>query len=138
MDVFWGSNNSSLTCNLQHGMNMLRATTDSQLKTEISTLTRFVIPGMNWESVCKIVFDYRFRHPNLLPLMGYCTQPPTLVSPFMERGSLYRNLHKWKVIISKMGLLLPGDVCIYPFLLRLRILYHGMNVLIFCLGFLEV
>ena len=36
-------------------------------------------------------------HPNLLPLMGFCIEPPVLVSPFMERGSLYLNLHKWKV-----------------------------------------
>ena len=77
---------------------MLRATTDFQLLTEISTLTRFSLTLLDVSVVIYILFHiFRFRHPNLLPLMGYCTQPPTLVSPYMERGSLYANLHKWKV-----------------------------------------
>ena len=74
-------------------MNLLRATTESQLKTEISTLTR--CGTFCYVSLC----TFRFRHPNLLPLMGYCTNPPVLVSPFIERGSLYVNLHKWKVTV---------------------------------------
>ena len=34
---------------------------------------------------------YRFQHPNLVGLMGYCVDPPALVYPFMEGGSLYEH-----------------------------------------------
>lgn len=44
-----------------------------------------------------LLYTYRFRHPNIVPLMGYCPQPPALVYPFMARQSLFRNLHQWKV-----------------------------------------
>ena len=40
---------------------------------------------------------FRYRHPNLIVLMGYCKNPPALVYPYMQRGSLYKNLHEWKV-----------------------------------------
>lgn len=37
--------------------------------------------------------DNRYRHSNLIELMGYCTSPPGLVFQFMQNGSLYDNLH---------------------------------------------
>ena len=40
----------------------------------------------------------RFRHPNLLGLMGYCPEPFCLVYPYMHKGSLYDNLHEYKVL----------------------------------------
>ena len=43
------------------------------------------------------VFIFRFRHPNLMTLMGYCSSLPALVYPFMVRMSLFINLHKFKV-----------------------------------------
>jgi tRNA A-37 threonylcarbamoyl transferase component Bud32 len=39
----------------------------------------------------------RFRHPNLITLMGICRTKPSLVYPFMERLSLYHTLHEYKV-----------------------------------------
>ena len=35
----------------------------------------------------------RYRHPNLVPLMGYCEKPPCLVYPLMKRYSLFKNIH---------------------------------------------
>ena len=29
--------------------------------------------------------------------MGYCKSPPALVYPYMQRDSLFKNLHEWKV-----------------------------------------
>ena len=40
---------------------------------------------------------FRFRHPNLMTLMAYCSAHPALVYPFMVRMSLLINLHKFKV-----------------------------------------
>lgn len=47
---------------------------DVQMKAEISALSKF-------------------RHPNLVPLMGVCTSPPCIIYEYMSRGSLYHNLH---------------------------------------------
>ena len=63
----------------QRGVSSLRATSSSQLKTEVAALTRY-------------------RHPHILPLMGYCETPPCLVYPLMERSSLYRNLHEYRTL----------------------------------------
>ena len=40
--------------------------------------------------VCRI-----FNHPNVLPVLGTCNQPPHLVviSQFMQNGSLYDVIH---------------------------------------------
>ena len=40
---------------------------------------------------------FSFQHPNLVQLMGYCSTPPALIFPFMERLSLYHCLHAYKV-----------------------------------------
>jgi serine/threonine protein kinase len=57
---------------------IMRAKSECLLNTEVAALTRY-------------------RHPNLIELMGYCRAPPALVYPYMHRGSLYKNLHEWKV-----------------------------------------
>ena len=67
---------------VQRGVTLLRATTESQMRTEVNTLSHF-------------------RHPNILPLMGYCTQPPCLVYPLMARRSLFVNLHEFRTIKVK-------------------------------------
>ena len=36
----------------------------------------------------------RFRHKNLVELMGYCLNPAALVLEFMEEGNLDSHLHK--------------------------------------------
>ena len=36
---------------------------------------------------------YRYRHRNLVELMGFCYKPKAIVYEFMERGNLLRNLH---------------------------------------------
>ena len=36
----------------------------------------------------------RYRHKNLVELMGVCKSPPALVLEFMEEGSLYDHIHK--------------------------------------------
>lgn len=57
------------------------------------------------------VFEYmsfyhaRFCHPNLVPLMGYCIEPPSLVCPYMARLSLYHCLHNYKVLLCCMCVL---------------------------------
>lgn len=67
------------TLYVQRGVSLLRATTEAQMQTEVNTLSRF-------------------RHPNILPLMGYCIQPPCLVYPLMARRSLFVNLHEYRTI----------------------------------------
>jgi serine/threonine protein kinase len=42
----------------------------------------------------------KFRHPNLVPLMGYCASPPAMVLEYMEGGSLYSALHQRKIPIG--------------------------------------
>lgn len=52
---------------------------------------------------CIIIIDvplsitFRFQHHNLIQLMGFCSSPPSLILPFMERLSLYHCLHDYKV-----------------------------------------
>ena len=41
----------------------------------------------------------RFRHKNIVQLMGYCDRPPALIYEFMENGSLFHHLHS-KVRVS--------------------------------------
>lgn len=44
----------------------------------------------------------KFRHPNIVLLVGICSIPPTLaiVTELIERGSLYDLLHKRKTQLS--------------------------------------
>ena len=39
----------------------------------------------------------RYRHPNLIALMGFCNSKAMLVYLYMQRESLFKNLHEWKV-----------------------------------------
>ena len=39
------------------------------------------------------IIVYRYRHKNVVDLMGYVTSPPTIVYEFMDEGSLYDHLH---------------------------------------------
>lgn len=75
---------------------MLRAKSSTQLQTEVATLTQYTT--IYYYIVMRVLdfFSYtcEFRHPNVVPLMGYCVQPPALVMPFMEGGSLLKRLHK--------------------------------------------
>jgi hypothetical protein len=57
---------------------IMRAESECLLNTEVAALTRY-------------------RHPNLIALMGYCKSKPILVYPYMQRESLFKNLHEWKV-----------------------------------------
>lgn len=82
---------------MQQGVTQLRASTATQFKTEVAALTRFVTSEYfvcTFISVCHLT---RFRHPNIIPLMGMCETPPALVYPFMPNLSLFVKLHKWKV-----------------------------------------
>jgi serine/threonine protein kinase len=38
----------------------------------------------------------KFRHPNLVQLMGYCSNPAVIVYEYLPRGSLYDNIHEKK------------------------------------------
>jgi hypothetical protein len=40
----------------------------------------------------------KYRHKNVVELMGFCTSPPAIVYEYMENGSLYDNLHTVKYI----------------------------------------
>lgn len=69
----------------------MRAKSECLLKTEVAALTRYLL-----NANCYVGDDYpfssRYRHPNLIVLMGYCQSVPMLVYP---RESLYKNLHEW-------------------------------------------
>ena len=45
----------------------------------------------------------KFRHPNIVLLVGICSIPPNLaiITQYIERGSLYDLLHKKKVQLSE-------------------------------------
>ena len=45
---------------------------------------------------------YRCRHRNLVDLLGFCSQPPSLVYEFMEEGNLYDRLHKVKIVCEQV------------------------------------
>ncbi len=44
----------------------------------------------------------KFRHPNIVLLVGICSLPPNIaiVTEYIERGSLYDLLHKKKTQLS--------------------------------------
>ena len=55
--------------------------------------------------MCIIQLLYRYRHSNLVDLMGYCVSPPALVYEFMEGGSLFDRLHKQKEVVRYVKLI---------------------------------
>ena len=68
----------------------------SSLVDEVKNLSRFhlvliVIIMFLVQSI------FRFRHTNLITLMGYCNNPQALVYPYMKNLSLYDCIHKYKV-----------------------------------------
>ena len=73
----------------------------SQLKAELLSLTKYIVYN-NYRytvlmvSIVPAIYTYRLRHPNVVELMGYHDSPEcmALVYEFVERGSLYDNLHK--------------------------------------------
>ena len=40
---------------------------------------------------------FRFSHPNIIQLVGYCASPPALIYPFMEQHSLHYAPYEHKV-----------------------------------------
>ena len=46
------------------------------------------------------VYIIRFRHKNLVELMGYCPKPVCLIYEYMEIGSLYKCLHDQVCYVS--------------------------------------
>ena len=73
------------------------------------------------------LFPFSFQHPNLIQLIGYCSAPPALIFPFMERLSLYNCLRLQSMkhgslqtettyLFGSMFLLL---IVMYPFCFKL-------------------
>ena len=56
------------------------------------------------------LFYNRYRHKNLVELMGVCRSPPALVLEFMEEGSLFDHLHKKVDCISNE----QRSLCLFP------------------------
>ena len=102
---------STERCSLSLGMSLFRA---SPLAVSLWTIYLVVRPSHypvvtvkqskngQWEGLATRlltmnIFPFSFQHPNLVQLMGYCSTPPALIFPFMERLSLYHCLHAYKV-----------------------------------------
>ena len=102
---------STERCSLSLGMSLFRA---SPLAVSLWTIYLVVRPSHypvvtvkqskngQWEGLATRLltmntFPFSFQHPNLIQLMGYCSTPPALIFPFMERLSLYHCLHAYKV-----------------------------------------
>lgn len=91
------------------------------LSAEVKALTKFVTQ-LEYLSILSLLYLYhRFRHRNIVDLMGYSQRPPALVFEFMENGSLFHHLHS-KVCLLK--LCITFAVSVY----RMCVLSHGKNV----------
>lgn len=44
-------------------------------------------------SIVHLHLYVRFRHRNLVDLMGFCRKPQAIVYEYMEQGSLFQHLH---------------------------------------------
>ena len=62
----------------------------------------YILPKFYPPSFYILLVLHSFSHVNILPLMGFCLQPPMLILPFMERGSLHAGLHVHKVMDCDM------------------------------------
>ena len=83
---------------LEDGLHSLGCDTDVLLRRELETLTRC---SSSW-CLCEcqlylVLILHRFRHPNLVPVMGYVKSPTSLVYPFMANLSPHHQLHLNKV-----------------------------------------
>ena len=81
---------------MQEGRKALqRSQATQQLQSEISVLNRY--DNMKYNTIVlniySVTLPYRFRHPNILQLYGYCLKPLALVFEYMINGSLYDQLH---------------------------------------------
>ena len=66
-------------------------------------LAATVTATCNHVHVYMILFMSRYRHPNLVELMGICRSEVTaLVYEYMTRGSLYHNLHNIVSIVVNL------------------------------------
>lgn len=71
-----------------------------QLDTELKALTKYMHAYMqfNLPTVITSTLLCRYRHPNLVDLMGFCVhaeqQMTALVYEYLPDGSLYHSLHK--------------------------------------------
>ena len=67
------------------------------LMTELDNLTRCSNYRVYSTRLIYSTIHIRFRHPNLIELMGYCESPACLVYPYMSNLSLFHCLHEYKV-----------------------------------------
>ena len=89
----------------------------STLACEIATLSKYnYIVAL---SVC-LMLHYRFRHKNLVELMGFCSQPACIVYEYLEIGSLFDCLH----IIEVKTIFTIHSICI---IINLRLHLTGSN-----------
>ena len=66
-----------------------------QLHTEVMALAKLLIqPLVHLAHLLIQKFLCRFRHNNLVQLMGFTKSPPCVVYEFMQNGSLYHNIHE--------------------------------------------
>ena len=72
------------------GEKALCAYNRSTFQTEIAALSKYKLLLLRF---LLIVFLLRFRHHNLVELMGYCIKPPCIVYEFLEKGCLFSCLH---------------------------------------------
>lgn len=76
---------------------MLRTSASQQIDVEIKSLMRYRHtrgPDVTTDIYFHVGY-YRFRHPNILDVMGFCFSRSlqAIVYRYMEKGSLYQWLH---------------------------------------------
>ncbi len=89
-DVFWG-----MVRGTKVAVKLLTKEGAGQLKPEVTALTRYRCTYCLLTRVilCDHINTCRFRHANLVELLGYCSLPSVIVYEFMGEGSLYDHLH---------------------------------------------
>lgn len=89
---------------LQEGENAIARTaclvcpsSQTQLTTEVMALARYMYFDFTNRHTGRSIdlnILYRFRHNNLVQLMGFSKSPPCVVYEYMQHGSLYHNIHE--------------------------------------------